>query len=125
MILDYKRDYTKPDFVDAVGARVVSPHRIPLNVFDLPAAREHLPPARLGRVKFLNDVLQKIYGGIGPRQRNHLKIVGSVAPNCCLDAPDSDFFNWFLVSRRLAARRCCRRAFRRQRSPQYWCPRSQ
>ena len=74
MILDYKRDYTKPDFVDAVGARVVSPHRIPLNVFDLPAAREHLPPARLGRVKFLNDVLQKIYGGIGPRQRNHLKM---------------------------------------------------
>ena len=74
LILDYKRDYTKPDFVDAVGARVVSPHRIPLNVFDLPAAREHLPPARLGRVKFLNDVLQKIYGGIGPRQRNHLKM---------------------------------------------------
>ena len=43
LILDYKRDYTKPDFVDAVGARVVSPHRIPLNVFDLPAARDHLP----------------------------------------------------------------------------------
>ena len=73
LIFDYKRDYTKSDFVRAVGARVVSPHRIPLNVFDLPAARGHLPPARLGRVKFLNDVLQKIYGGIGPRQRNHLK----------------------------------------------------
>lgn len=73
LIFDYKRDYTKPDFVRAVGARVVSPHRIPLNVFDLPSARGHLPAARLGRVKFLNDVLQKIYGGIGPRQRNHLK----------------------------------------------------
>ncbi len=73
LIFDYKRDYTKPDFVQAVGARVVAPHRIPLNVFALPAASGHLPAARLGRVKFLNDVLQKIYGGIGPRQRNHLK----------------------------------------------------
>ena len=73
LIFDYKRDYTKSDFVGAVGARVVSPHRIPLNVFALPSARGHLPAARLGRVKFLNDVLHKIYGGIGPRQRNHLK----------------------------------------------------
>ena len=73
LIFDYKRDYTKPDFAEAVGARVVAPHRIPLNVFELPAARGHLSAARLGRVKFLNDVLQKIYGGIGPRQRNHLK----------------------------------------------------
>ena len=73
LIFDYKRDYTKPDFVEAVGARVVSPHRIPLNVFDLAATGEHVAAARLGRVKFLNDVLQKIYGGIGHRQRNHLK----------------------------------------------------
>ena len=73
LIFDYKRDYTKPDFVEAVGGRVVSPHRIPLNIFDLRAAGDHTPSARLGRVKFLNDALQKIYGGIGPRQRNHLK----------------------------------------------------
>ena len=73
LIFDYKRDYTKPDFVKAVGARVVSPHRIPLNIFDLRTAGDHTPSARLGRVKFLNDALQKIYGGIGPRQRNHLK----------------------------------------------------
>ena len=73
LIFDYKRDYTKGDFVDAVGARVVTPHRIPLNVFDLPVGRDHLRAARLGRVKFLNDVLHKIYGGIGPRQRNHVK----------------------------------------------------
>ena len=73
LIFDYKRDYTKADFVEAVGARVVSPHHIPLNIFDLRAAGDHTPSARLGRVKFLNDALQKIYGGIGPRQRNHLK----------------------------------------------------
>ena len=73
LVFDYKRDYTKPDFVEAVGARVINPHRIPLNIFDLHAAGDHAPSARLGRVKFLNDALQKIYGGIGPRQRNHLK----------------------------------------------------
>ena len=73
LIFDYKHDYTKPDFVDAVGARVVSPHRIPLNVFRLPDAQGQLSRARLARFKFLSDVLQKIYGGIGPKQRNHLK----------------------------------------------------
>ena len=73
LVFDYKRDYTKPDFIEAVGARVINPHRIPLNIFDLHAAGDHTPSARLGRVKFLNDALQKIYGGIGPRQRNHLK----------------------------------------------------
>ena len=72
LIFDYKRDYTKTDFVAAVGARVVTPHRIPLNVFDL-RVRDRLSAARLGRVKFVNDALHKIYGGIGPRQRNHLK----------------------------------------------------
>ena len=73
LIFDYKRDYTKPDFVDAVGARVVNPHRIPLNVFRLADAQEQVRTARLGRFKFLHDALQKIYGGIGPKQRNHLK----------------------------------------------------
>lgn len=72
LIFDYKRDYTKADFVDAVGARVVAPHHIPLNVFDL-RVPDRLPAARLGRFKFLYDALHKIYGGIGPRQRNHLK----------------------------------------------------
>jgi hypothetical protein len=73
LIFDYKRDYTKSEFIESVGARVVKPHHIPLNLFDLSQAGDHVAAARLGRVKFLNDVLQKIYGGIGPRQRNHLK----------------------------------------------------
>ncbi len=73
LIFDYKQDYTKSEFVEAIGARVIKPHHIPLNIFDLDPARDHLRSARLGRVKFLNDVLQKIYGGIGPKQRNQLK----------------------------------------------------
>ena len=74
LIFDYKHDYTKPDFVNAVDARVVSPHRIPLNVFRLSEIHGQPLPARLARFKFLSDVLQKIYGGIGPKQRNHLKM---------------------------------------------------
>ena len=74
LIFDYKHDYTKPDFVNAVGAHVVSPHRIPLNVFRLPDAHGQALPARLARFKFLSDVLQKIIGGIGPKQRNHPKM---------------------------------------------------
>ena len=73
LIFDYKRDYTKSDFVDAVGAHVIRPYHIPLNVFRLPDDHGHIQTARLHRFKFLNDALQKIYGGIGPRQRNHLK----------------------------------------------------
>ena len=73
LIFDYKRDYTKPGFVQAVDARVVNPHRIPLNVFRLPDTHGHPPAARLSRFKFLADALQKIYGGIGPKQRYHLK----------------------------------------------------
>ena len=86
LIFDYKNDYSKPDFVDAVGARVVNPHRIPLNVFRLPDAHGQLPTARLARFKFLSDVLQKIYGGIGPKQRNHLKTAVMKAYNS--HAPD-------------------------------------
>ena len=73
LIFDYKHDYTHPEFVEAVGARVVRPHRIPLNVFRLPDAPSRLPAARLARFQFLSDVLQKIYGGIGHKQRNQLK----------------------------------------------------
>lgn len=73
LIFDYKQDYTKEDFVDAVGARVVKPHNIPLNIFDLENLGDRIQLAKLRRVKFLNDVLSKIYGGIGPKQRNQLK----------------------------------------------------
>src|SRR6185437_6729555 len=65
LIFDYKRDYTREDFVAATGARVVKPYRIPLNIFDLGAKSEGGMPAKLGRAKFLNDVLHRIWGGIG------------------------------------------------------------
>jgi hypothetical protein len=72
LIFDYKKDYSKPEFVEATGARIVSPFDIPLNIFDI---RDSLAPrnAWLERSKFFIDVLDKIYTGIGALQRTRIK----------------------------------------------------
>jgi DNA phosphorothioation-dependent restriction protein DptH len=72
LIFDYKRDYSDPDFVAAVGARVVKPHRLPVNVFDIRHSPESLTPW-LDRFNFFSDILDKVYSGIGPVQRRGLK----------------------------------------------------
>lgn len=72
LIFDYKRDYSKPEFVSASGARVVSPHRLPLNLFDTSASTT-TGAAWLERSKFFIDVLDKLYSGIGPKQRQRIK----------------------------------------------------
>jgi hypothetical protein len=72
LIFDYKRDYSSDDFVAATGARVIQPHRIPLNLFDTSTlAGSHAP--WLDRFRFFADVLDKIYSGVGPVQRDRLK----------------------------------------------------
>lgn len=71
LIFDYKKDYSAEDFVTAVGARVVNPYRLPLNLFDVSGA-ETFPPW-LDRYTFFSDVLDKIFSGIGPVQRMQLK----------------------------------------------------
>jgi DNA phosphorothioation-dependent restriction protein DptH len=72
LIFDYKKDYSKEQFVKATGARVISPFAMPLNVFDTRdcAGRQN---AWLERSKFFADVLDKIYSGIGPLQRQRIK----------------------------------------------------
>ena len=72
LIFDYKKDYSKPDFVKATGARVVQPFEIPLSLFD---TRDSANPDRawLDRSKFFIDVLDKIFPGIGPVQRQKIK----------------------------------------------------
>ena len=72
LIFDYKRDYSDPAFVAAVGARVIKPHRLPVNVFDLRYSPESLTPW-LDRFNFFSDILDKVYSGIGPVQRRGLK----------------------------------------------------
>jgi len=72
LVFDYKRDYSSPDFVEATGARVVKPTRLPLNLFDTSSMGES-PAPWLDRFRFFADVLDKIYSGIGPVQRDKLK----------------------------------------------------
>lgn len=72
LIFDYKRDYSSPEFVEATGARVIKPTRLPLNLFDTTAMGESAAPW-LDRFRFFTDVLDKVYSGIGPVQRDKLK----------------------------------------------------
>lgn len=72
LIFDYKKDYSADDFVQAVGARVIRPHHLPLNLFDLSQSSQAVNPW-IDRFKFFSDVIDKIYSGIGPVQRDGLK----------------------------------------------------
>ena len=72
LIFDYKKDYTKEQFVRATGARVVTPYDIPLNLFDIRTCGANRNPW-LERNRFFVDVLTKLYGGIGPTQRERIK----------------------------------------------------
>lgn len=72
LIFDYKKDYSSEDFVRATGARVVKPQHLPINLFDVSSANTSIAPW-LDRFKFFSDVLDKIYSGIGPVQRQNLK----------------------------------------------------
>ena len=72
LIFDYKRDYSSDDFIAASGARVVRPHRIPLNLFDTRTSGD-VPAPWFDRFRFFADVLGKIYSGIGTVQRDKLK----------------------------------------------------
>lgn len=70
LIFDYKRDYQDDPFLSTVGGRVLAPVGIPLNIFSLSAP--YTPLAAVQKAKSFIDVLTKIYGGIGPVQRNAL-----------------------------------------------------
>ncbi len=72
LIFDYKKDYASDDFVNSVGAKVVKPYRLPINLFDTSDLEDSATPW-LDRFSFFADVLDKIYSGIGPVQRGNLK----------------------------------------------------
>ncbi len=86
LIFDYKRDYSTPDFVAATGAKVVKPQRLPLNLFDTSTLGESMAPW-LDRFRFFADVLDKIYSGIGPVQRDKLKRAVKSAYDATSGAP--------------------------------------
>lgn len=82
LIFDYKKDYSSDDFVKATGARVIKPYRLPLNLFDTSSIGES-PAPWLDRFRFFADVLDKIYSGIGPVQRDKLKGAVRAAYESC------------------------------------------
>lgn len=70
LIFDYKRDFQTDDFLEAVGGTVLKPYRIPVNIF---ALREgYSPLAAYQRAQQFADILDKIYGNIGPVQTDRL-----------------------------------------------------
>lgn len=71
-ILDYKKDYSKKEFVDATGARIIKPEHIPLNLFDIRDAPDS-NKAWLHRSRCFIDILSRVYSGIGPVQQERLK----------------------------------------------------
>lgn len=86
LIIDYKEDFQKEQFLSRVGGRVLKPLRIPLNIFALPG--EYSVQAAYKRATEFFDVISKIYSGVGPVQRFNLVNVivrlfeeaGGVAP---------------------------------------------
>jgi hypothetical protein len=83
LIFDYKKDYSDSNFVAAVGATVVKPYHLPVNVFDIKNSKDSFTPW-LDRFNFFSDVLDKIYSGIGPIQRKQLKSAVKQAYENCL-----------------------------------------
>ncbi|MFD5274197.1 hypothetical protein ACFWHS_09725 [Glutamicibacter sp. NPDC058337] len=73
LIFDYKRDFQDQDFLDSVGGKLLHIDNIPLNFF---ALRGGYTPMRASQKsnEFI-DVLDKIYGGIGPIQKDRLQSV--------------------------------------------------
>ncbi|PIF13007.1 hypothetical protein [Janthinobacterium sp. 13] len=103
LIFDYKRDYSSPDFVQATGAKVVRPTRLPLNLFDTASIGESVAPW-LDRFRFFADVLDKVYTGIGPVQRDKLKgAVRSAYESCAGQGRSPTIYDIHSEYRRLLA----------------------
>jgi len=74
LVLDYKKDYSGSDFINKTNARVVSPFNIPLNMFNTAdCVFKEKQKQWFDRSRFFNDLLSKIYSGIGPVQKENIK----------------------------------------------------
>ncbi|MFP3578736.1 type IV secretion system DNA-binding domain-containing protein [Arthrobacter sp. SIMBA_036] len=70
LIFDYKGDFQKDEFVTRIGATVLEPRDIPLNIF-MPVTGEHSRLPYQQAAAFV-DILRKIYRGVGPVQASLL-----------------------------------------------------
>ena len=70
LVFDYKEDFQNADFAKSVGATLWQPANMPLNVLELHAA--YSAPVAYRRAASFTTMLQRIYSGIGPVQRDKL-----------------------------------------------------
>ncbi|GAA5509133.1 DNA phosphorothioation-dependent restriction protein DptH [Novipirellula caenicola] len=68
LILDYKADYVKPDFVEATGAKVLELHRLPFNPFALFGNKPMLPMHTASQFR---ATITKAFG-LGNKQQNRI-----------------------------------------------------
>lgn len=63
LIFDYKGDYneSKPEFVEAVNARVMKPYRLPFNPFVLSTTDKFIPRLPVLRASMIRDTMTKNY----------------------------------------------------------------
>lgn len=73
LIFDYKRDFQDQAFLDSVGGKLLNIDNIPLNFFALRGG--YTPMKASQKSNEFIDVLDKIYGGIGPIQKDRLQSV--------------------------------------------------
>lgn len=73
LIFDYKRDFQDQDFLNSVGGKLLRIDNIPLNFFALRGG--YTPMKASQKSNEFIDVLDKIYGGIGPIQKDRLQSV--------------------------------------------------
>jgi DNA phosphorothioation-dependent restriction protein DptH len=70
LILDYKGDYKRPEFLESVGGILLDPVNIPLDIFGVRG--EKTMKAMNRRARIFIDILSKIFSGLGNVQTENL-----------------------------------------------------
>ncbi|QIV86845.1 ATP-binding protein [Glutamicibacter mishrai] len=80
LVFDYKNDYQDPDFLEKVDGVVLQPENMPLNIFA--RSKKSGINNRRRSMEFF-DVIQRIYPGVGPVQRQRFaEAAGSAFEEC-------------------------------------------
>lgn len=73
LILDYKHDYQKPEFLNAVGGTVLHPRNLPLDLFGISGEKSMF--AMNNKAMNFISIISMVFGGVGGQQRDRLRQV--------------------------------------------------
>lgn len=73
LILDYKQDYQKKEFLEAVGGIVLEPHNLPIDLFGVKG--EKTLKNMNSRAMAFVEIISMVFGGVGNVQRDRLRQV--------------------------------------------------